>query len=291
MNIKRNYSENKYFHLLVVSDYMCEWGEFEIIDESQITLNRVIKKVDFIQSSVDLPDGKRYKIISLGVDFFEDYPSESLIFQEDSHIISIKHAKIGLTYLTTIVFPPNLSYINPDFFFCSQYLISVKINPSNKYFFTDVTGILYKRYPYELLFCPRNKKKAIIRETCTKIENYAFHFCKHLERIFIPASVNRLGKYSFGVCISLTHISFASNSRLTSIDQGALLQTAIRAIRIPSSVRIIEKSNFAFSNNLKIIRFPEDSQIKKLGNFKSKSIKFIYPNHLASLFQKKGLKK
>ena len=76
------------------------------------------------------------------------------------------------------------------------------------FYFVNIDGILYNntypsydmRTPEILICCPPNKTEAIIPETVTEIEEYAFFRCDALRVVEFPPHLERIGKGAFDYC-------------------------------------------------------------------------------------------
>jgi hypothetical protein len=78
----------------------------------------------------------------------------------------------------------------------------------------------------------------------TEIGNDAFAE-EDITSVTIPESVTSIGNWAFGVCTSLTSVTFAEGSQLTTIGEQAFFRTSITSVTIPESVTSI--GNLAFS--------------------------------------------
>ncbi|MTV49986.1 leucine-rich repeat protein [Heliobacillus mobilis] len=87
----------------------------------------------------------------------------------------------------------------------------------------------------------------------SEIDNNAFQGCDGLTSVAIPASVTRIGYSAFLDCTDLTSVSIPSDSRLTSIDSGAFMNTSLTSITIPDSVISIGGGAFGGCSDLQSI--------------------------------------
>lgn len=68
-----------------------------------------------------------------------------------------------------------------------------------------------------------------------------------MTKIIIPSSVTQIGKYAFSSCDALNSVTFAKNSRLESVGEGAFAWcTHLRNINLPDSVHEIGDMAFHF---------------------------------------------
>ncbi|MTV49081.1 leucine-rich repeat protein [Heliobacillus mobilis] len=89
--------------------------------------------------------------------------------------------------------------------------------------------------------------------TVSEIDDNTFRGCHGLTSVAIPASVTRIGYSAFLDCIDLTSVSIPNDSRLTSIDSGAFMNTSLASITIPDSVISIGGGAFGGCNDLQSI--------------------------------------
>lgn len=77
-----------------------------------------------------------------------------------------------------------------------------------------------------------------------------------LTNIIIPTSVVTIGGGSFYNCTSLTSVTFAEGSQLTTIDNAAFQRTALTSITVPASVTTIGSSVFSGCSQLESMTLP-----------------------------------
>ena len=110
--------------------------------------------------------------------------------------------------------------------------------------------------------------EAEIPEGIESIEEEAFAVCESLERISLPASLNRLGKGVFKGCGKLREISLPNGSSRFAVDDGILYNTAEGAliicppalekevVTVPTDVKTIACAAFYLNRKLKHVRLP-----------------------------------
>lgn len=92
---------------------------------------------------------------------------------------------------------------------------------------------------------------------CTKLESVVwsqlnigsrmFYYCDNLKSFFVPAGVKKIGSQAFSYC-GLEEITFAENSKLTTIGFAAFVNAPIKSIELPDSVETLEDSVFTGKN-------------------------------------------
>lgn len=87
------------------------------------------------------------------------------------------------------------------------------------------------------------------------------------ESITVPAAVTTIGKDAFSDCTSLVSVTFAQNSRLSSIGENAFSGcSALAKIEIPASVVSIGTAAFYECTVLSEVKFGENSKLTFIGN-------------------------
>ena len=91
-----------------------------------------------------------------------------------------------------------------------------------------------------------------------------FSFSNDIEKIQIGGEIISLGNRCFMGMTKLKSIEFQSNV-LKRIGKGALFNSSLETITIPSSVEIIEENVFENNRQLKTIQFENGSKLKTIG--------------------------
>ena len=119
----------------------------------------------------------------------------------------------------------------------------------------DEYGVLYSRDGFRLLKAPRNIVTYKIKDGTKVICEYAFYFCKALQKLVIPSSVTSIAKSAFWVCGSLRELVIPSS--VTSIGEFAFWGcSSLRELVIPSSVTSIGESAFSGCKSLQELVIP-----------------------------------
>lgn len=115
-------------------------------------------------------------------------------------------------------------------------------------------------------------REAVLPEGLVKIGKSAFQFCRELERVCVPASVELMGAYCFFGTNGLVEVTFAEDSALTEVSDGAfaVLKTsgsvenpdpraALVSIELPASLKILGAYAFYGQSQLASVVFKGDS--------------------------------
>ena len=102
-------------------------------------------------------------------------------------------------------------------------------------------------------------KSVIISEGITKIGDYNFDLCTHLQSVKLPESLLSIGKCAFADCRDLAEIELPQN--LTWIGTGAFnCCTSLEEISIPASVSFLGLAVFGVCLGLKTISVDENNE-------------------------------
>ena len=118
----------------------------------------------------------------------------------------------------------------------------------------------------------------------TSIGDFAFEYCKKLEKVTFPEAVTSIGRNAFYDCERLHTVVLPS--KLTEIGAGAFKYCLeLDEIIIPQGVTVIEKETFSICVSLKNITIPEGVTDIKAEAFASCSAleKVIIPESISSI--------
>ena len=103
----------------------------------------------------------------------------------------------------------------------------------------------------------------VIPDSVTSIGASAFEQCTSLESVILPAALTEIPQQLFARCTSLKSIVIQQG--VVKIGTQAFIGTALAAIQIPSSVRIIEEKAFRELHKLSMVTFNRDSKMETIG--------------------------
>lgn len=114
-------------------------------------------------------------------------------------------------------------------------------------------------------FSQSDIENVILPNNLSEIKESAFYNSKLLS-IRIPASVETIERYAFGLCTSLATVTFEKESKLATIGRNAFSSCFdLRSIEIPASVETI--GNYAFEAcGLSTVTFEKGSNLTTIGD-------------------------
>lgn len=135
--------------------------------------------------------------------------------------------------------------------------------------------------------------QAVIPEGITEIKDYAFCSAKNLKEIYLPESVERIGKSAFNGCDSLTATHISDLSAWCRIDFGDeysnpllyskslyLNGNRIRNLTVPSDITEIKKLAFYGCTDLQSATLPEG--ITSIGDYAFSGCKYLKDINLSN---------
>ena len=88
-----------------------------------------------------------------------------------------------------------------------------------------------------------------------------------IKKVTIGAGVEKIGSFAFYYCTNLAEVTFAENSKLNSIGNGAFGYTkALKSVVLPAALETIHSNAFYFSA-IETVAFEEGSQLKTIGSY------------------------
>ncbi|MES2659553.1 MAG: leucine-rich repeat domain-containing protein [Verrucomicrobiota bacterium] len=92
-----------------------------------------------------------------------------------------------------------------------------------------------------------------------KIGDYAFHYCRDVTGVAIPAGVTIIGEQAFSECNSLKNMELPAG--LVRFGLGAFAYTDLRKVKIPAGVKTISAGAFTLCSRLKEVEIPEGVEV------------------------------
>ena len=231
----------------------------------------------------------------------------SVTFAAESPLTTIgNYAFYYCTSLTSITIPASVTSIGNSAFDGCTSLTSITVNANNSNFSSE-GGILYNKAKTTLIKIPEGMSGSVnIPASVTSFVSGTFSKCSNLTAITvaagnqnytsengilynkektmsivapqgisgsvtIPASVTYISNGTFAYCTSLTSVTFAPNSQLTSIGQGGISPgvfsgcSSLTSITIPAGVTTIGDYAFSLCTSLTSINIP--ASVTSIGRF------------------------
>ena len=184
---------------------------------------------------------------------------------EDTRVIAEYAFSHVLDYLTSIVIPDNVEYINDGAFNSRKKLTSVTFGKNLKviegYVFYECSNITEIVLPEGLthigtgaFYACSKLNRVVIPDSLTAIEDWAFTHCSSLTSVVIGNSVSTIGSCSFCNCDNLTYVKLGDNVSLIK-DSAFSECEKLSTIVLPKSITLIEEYAFNVSPNLKNIYY------------------------------------
>lgn len=201
---------------------------------------------------------------------------------EDVYLMSNAFYNTGLTELNI---PENITYIGEYCFTGLTSLEEITVSENNpKYSSTD--GLLYSKDGRKLIAAPAGRSGTITlpisvenlgfgafeNSKLTRIEfspgsniltfGYRCFYNSEITEFTVPKSVVSFDYYAFAMCNNLTQVTFADNSSMRGIYEGAFFGCSkLQKIELPEEV--VEISDYAFYGCSKLSKLPisENSQV------------------------------
>lgn len=100
------------------------------------------------------------------------------------------------------------------------------------------------------------KGKIRLKDSVTKLRDYAFESCKIVTSMVLPDSLTEIGSYAFNECFDLEHILIPDS--VAVIGQHAFEYCPkLKSIVLPKSLTKISPNTFHFSKRLKSVTVPD----------------------------------
>ncbi|KAK8897885.1 hypothetical protein M9Y10_000115 [Tritrichomonas musculus] len=163
--------------------------------------------------------------------------------ESDSKLVKIGENIFPYSNITELFIPDSVETIEEGWCQNADNLCHIQISASNKNFFYLNEKLLIDKINGLLLFANRDIESGIV-----------------------PATVRKIGNYSFGDCGHLTSLHFEENSMLTEIGDCAFYfcSTLSSLEKVPSCLRIIGISAFSGCGDMTDFGFNSDSKIEKI---------------------------
>lgn len=134
--------------------------------------------------------------------------------------VSVEDGALNSYYLETIELPKETIYFGA----CDTPLLEAINIDENNDFYCSVDGILFIKNGLILYKCPQGKKgEVVVKSGPEEISAFAFENCEYITRLFLPASIKKVGNYAFQAARLLYRVDFENGSRLSTVGQGVFM--------------------------------------------------------------------
>ena len=193
-----------------------------------------------------------YGVTTIGPYAFSGCEALERIDIPDS-VTTIEAFAFKWTGLKNVTLSRYVSVCEGAFIECQQ-LTAVTVAADNPYY-KSVDGVLYSADGKHLVVYPAGKTNKTFAIPFGVETVGSFTYCKALESVYIPASVNNLGS-GFAYCTNLKAVTFDENCNISTLSDTFQNCTALTSIVIPKSVTYISFYTFANCTNLVSVTVP-----------------------------------
>lgn len=160
--------------------------------------------------------------------------------------------------LESITIPSSVTSIEGSVFTDCTALACINVDPGNKFYSSDETGVLFNKDKTELLCYPAGNTAATydIPDGVKTVGPRAFWRCIYLTSVNFPDSVTSVGEYTFMYSINLKSVDLSDN--LTNLSTCMFRYCSISNIDIPESVTSIGSQAFSNCYSLTSITIPHN---------------------------------
>jgi len=168
----------------------------------------------------------------------------------------------GTSAITSLTFSASIVTIANDAFYGSS-LTEINVVATNPTF-KSVDGILFSKNGQTLIKFVGSGTTYTIPANVLSIGESAFGGAISLTSVTIPDNVTTISRWAFEGAASLASVTIETGSRLTSIGDGALRDTALTTIEIPASVTSIGDGALSI-RTLTSVSFEDTSKLASIG--------------------------
>jgi hypothetical protein len=177
--------------------------------------------------------------------FYKSTQVTNLAFSKESKIKRVCLCSFAdSSSIKSLSFPASVETITDLYNNRMRGVESYTVSSLNKNYLS-VSGVLFNKNRTRLILYPESRK--------------------NLEYV-IPASVVTVAPSAFSLVRNLRDVTFASDSKITTIGDGAFSDSSITKITIPANVISIGNSTFDGASRLVTVTFDSGSQIKSIGS-------------------------
>jgi len=183
--------------------------------------------------------------------------------------------------LVEINLPSSIIDIKGGSFYGTKYLDSIK---------EDEYGCKYQENIL-LEYTGKSAEKIEIKSGTRLIAGSAFNNAESIKEVYIPKSVEHIGRYTFTKCHNLEKVEFEEDGKLTTVKGHSFdLCSNLKEIKLPKNIKTISEYAF-FACGVETLRIPEKVEdmdlwaiaqclsLKRIELPKSLKGKYYYPDY------------
>ena len=199
--------------------------------------------------------------------FYKCQNLRNISFQANSQLENIGTDSFKETTLSLFTMSSNLRYF-PQIILYNSTEIIFEIDAENEYL-NVVDNIVYSKDFKEVYRFPSAKEEIFINESVEIIGEYAYCGCT-MTKITIPSKVSVIKSHSFENCTFLHDVEFSASSQITKIEKYSFVNTCIKDVYLPDSIKFCELEAFDNSTNIHLSQNSNCSNIEFYTNISSK---------------------
>lgn len=205
--------------------------------------------------------------------------------------VIVQEGTTGLEYLafeqmqklSTITIGPDVNYVNASAFRYIYTIISIDVDPANKYFVADSFGALYTKDMTTLIKVPTLVTNYKIPRSVNIIVDEAIHGLQLMNSISLHNNLTSIGFRAFWYPKNLNTFTFEPNMKID--DLACFEYTQIKSCIVPKNVKLIKNGCFWRCYFLTSLTFEKGSKLICV-----ETSAFGYCNNLPSIVIPEGCK-
>ena len=195
------------------------------------------------------------------------------------------------TYLTEVNLPTSLHNYSPSAFASCFYLENIYVDDNNE-LYTDIEGVVYTKDLKMIHEYPAGRQvyEYTILDNVVEVEEYAFYGSYNLEYVYLPETLELIGRESFARNISLrsitipdsvtqisnyafknnynmNYVNISDNAKLQRLSYGTFSYCGITSFRIPANISTISQDVFIGCPNLYSVTFAASSKLESVSAY------------------------
>ena len=201
-----------------------------------------------------------YRVVEDGVSIQEylgedeevlDIP-DSVIHDGKEYIITVFDADIWEDCVEVINFGPNIRSIS-EYSFQGVNIREINVSEDNWYY-SSMEGVLFNKYRNTLIKFPVAKESELyfVPSSVSYISPSSFEYSKNLEEVVLNDGLVRIGRWAFGNCHALEHVSSSQGTDVFPVTVAMIGDSAfykcdrLNSFSLPDDLEVIGSAAFEF---------------------------------------------